>query len=114
MREGALQEHLGSEELETVVLQGHHKLAMRSLFNYHDFMVKQMRFYLNPVDQEKLEMARFQIENNLPIRTDLLYQVAPDFFQMELAEMEEAQRRRILNEKIRFLEVRVTSPKMET
>ena len=91
--------------MENVILTGIHKLAMRGLFNNYEFLMSEMKMHLNPVDKEKFEMVRFQVENNLPINKALLFQVAPDFFEMELEQLEEAERRKILNGKIKFLEV---------
>jgi hypothetical protein len=103
--EKTIKQNLNSEDLETVIVTDIRKLAMRNLFGYYDFLIKEMKFHLNPVDQEKLEMARFQIENNLPINKFLLYQVAPEFFEMELDELEERERQKVLSNKIRLVQV---------
>ena len=105
MQNNEIQNNLDSEILETVILEGIPKLIMRSMFNYYNFLLKSMKFHLNPVDVEKLEMAKFQIENNLPIKKELLFQVAPDYFKMDLSQLKKAEKKRILHERIRFIEV---------
>jgi hypothetical protein len=105
LQDKQIKENLASEELEEVVLTGLLKDGMRVLFGYYDFQINHMKMHFNPVDMEKLKMAEYQIENNLPIKRELLYQVAPDFFQMELSEMKEAERRRILGQKIKIIDV---------
>lgn len=98
--------NLDSDELEHVVLGGWNKMAMRTLFGHYEYLTGHMKFHLNPVDAEKLEMVRFQVENNLPVKRELLYQVAPDFFRMELGELREEERKKILGQKIQLLDVR--------
>ena len=100
-----IQDRLDSEETETIVITGFKKLILRNHFILIDFQLSALNMKLNPVDMEKVQLARFQIENNLPIKKELLYQVASDYFQMELSEMEDMDRRKELFKRIRLIEV---------
>ena len=101
-----IEDELASEDAETVILKGDQKMGFRIFFKMSDYKIRHLNMHLNPLDVEKLETARYLIENNLPIKKELLYMVAPDLFIYDLYELEQKEKRSILNKRIMFLNVR--------
>lgn len=100
-----IEEELASEDAETVVLKGEEKMGMRIFFKSSDYKLRHLHMHLNPLDLEKYETARYLIENNLPIKKEHLYMVAPHFFLSDLHDMEKQERKKLLNRRIMFLNV---------
>ena len=100
-----IEDELATEDAETVILKGEQKAALRIFFKMTDFKLRELKMHLNPLDVEKFETTRYLVENNLPIKKELLYMVAPDFFIYDIYELDKKEKRSLLNKRIMFLNV---------
>ena len=110
LKEDEIEDSLNTEDAETVVVTGIMKNCFRGFFLYHEFNMNFNGMTLNPVDYEKFELARFQIENNLPIKKEILYQLCPDLFYKEIQDEMESVRDNIISERIQWIEVNIYIP----
>ena len=100
-----IEEELASEDAETVVLKGEEKMGLRIFFKMCDFKLRHLNMHMNPLDREKLETARYLVENNLPIKKEHLFMIAPHYFLSDLHDMQEQERKKLLNRRIMFYNV---------
>jgi hypothetical protein len=63
------------------------------MVTYYEFMSRNLiGCIINPETQKAIETVHYHVEHNLPIRRELLFEVCPELFENELAELEPAER----------------------
>lgn len=71
------------EELEPdmVILRGIEKKTVITLINYYEFQNRHIAgLELNPETIKNLEVVHYHVINNLPIKREKIYEVAPELF----------------------------------
>jgi hypothetical protein len=55
--------------------------------------------FLNPETKKNIETVHYLIQNNLPVKRVLLYEVLPELFEQEINELEEYKRKLLLEKR---------------
>jgi len=94
------------EELEPnyVLVTGLQKKLVLNALTYYEFQSRNLPgVALNPESMKSMEIVHYHVEHNLPVRRELLYEVVPELFEVELGELDQYERERILAKRPRLL-----------
>ena len=76
-------------------LDGNQKLVLKNKVKYLYARIEMMGQKITERDYKKLKDFEFKLENNLPIKKQMLYELAPDLFTFQIQDLTEIEQDRI-------------------
>ena len=79
-----------------MIVEGTQKKIVLNLIQYYEFQQRHIAgVFLNPETQKSMEIVHYHVQNNLPIKRELIYEAVPELFEQEIGELEEYKRKLI-------------------
>ncbi|EGR33783.1 hypothetical protein IMG5_038290, partial [Ichthyophthirius multifiliis] len=93
------------EELEPdyVLITGIKKSIVINQLTYYEYMSRTLHgFVMHPETQKAIEKVHYDIEQNIPVRRELLFEVCPELFEAEIDQLDKISKDRILSRRPRL------------
>lgn len=103
------------EDLEPnhILVEGLTKKMVLNQIAYFEFQYRNMAgVVMHPESIRDIEIVHYHVENNLPIRRELLFEVCPDLFETEIGQLDKYEQQRIRSRRPEIMynkEAKVTS-----
>ncbi|EAS02419.1 hypothetical protein TTHERM_00727790 (macronuclear) [Tetrahymena thermophila SB210] len=93
------------EELEPdyILITGMKKQLVLNQIAYYEFQSRNLQgFNLHPETMKAIEKIHYDVDHNIPVKRELLFEVCPELFEAELETMEKIERDKILAKRPRL------------
>jgi hypothetical protein len=98
-----LQQNITALEPDMMIVSGTQKKVVMNMLHYYEFQERHLAgLYLNPETKKAIEIVHYHVQNNLPVKRELLWEVLPELFEQEINELEEYKRNLLLSKRPHF------------